>query len=246
MLLAQSDQQQDLLNEVRAIRPKFQSPASLSRDGSTAEENTSVDEPKYAPELNDSPTRTHHQSSIFSDSVSYHTPKRRPSEYGRLEVKNFSTRFNVTVGIPRLTSKHNGPLQPDYILARAVSDTGSANSTISHKMITRHNIGHLTQKLGRKKEWTLADGNGKMTSEATVKLTWYNTHDAMRSYTTEFYIVEVDIYDILLGGDFYREYGPLKGDGSKEQFMMGHFDIPWRSRGTLYFSLPSSLESSIT
>jgi hypothetical protein len=161
-------------------------------------------------------------------------------------VKNFSTRFNVTVGIPRLTSKHNEPPQPDYILARAVSDTGSANSTISHKMITRHNIGHLTQKLGRKKEWTLADGNGKMNSEATVKLTWYNTHDAMRSYTTEFYIVEVDIYDILLGGDFYREYGPLKGDGSKEQFMMGHFDIPWRSRGTLYFSLPSSLESFIT
>jgi hypothetical protein len=104
----------------------------------------------------------------------------------------------------------------------------------------------LTQKLGRKTEWTLADGNGKMTSEANVKLTWYNTHDAMRSYTTEFYVVGVDIYDILLGGDFYREYGPLKGDGSKEQFMMGHFDIPWRSKGTFYFSLPSFLESFIT
>lgn len=157
-------------------------------------------------------------------------PQKLPSQQGPLKVEKYSTLFNLVVCVPqRSASPSEVPLEPLMFFAKAVLDTGSAKNMISEEVIGAHKFEHLVERLKKEVVLTLGDGVGVMTSVAIVKLTWYNTHDAMRTYTTTFHVVQSEIFDMLLGKEFYAQYGAPLRDTSKEM-MMGFFSLPQRSK----------------
>jgi len=163
-------------------------------------------------------------SSVASDTTLKAEQLSMPSENAKLKVEKFSTVFNVMVCIPK-PSGPLPPLTPDIIFARAVLDTGCAWNIISQKKIMRHRFEYLKQRLNHKKTLTLGDGKTPMSSESVVTLSWYNTHDAMKSYTTVFYVVELerDHFDMLLGKEFYQEHGAPQSKAPTEEYMMMGF-----------------------
>lgn len=162
-----------------------------------------------------------------SDSVQY-SPKGFESRLP--EPETHATLFNVVVAVPNPDFTPENKLRPQYICARTKLDTGSARNLISESMVTRNKLQHLKRKLDTGAEWILGDGKSKLNSEYIIELTWYNTHDAMRSYLTKFYVVAPDMIDLVLGKEHYKDNGV---PGYTTEYYLGFFDLVTRPRGKL-------------
>lgn len=103
---------------------------------------------------------------------------------------------------------------------------------ISEMKIAHHKFECLKHELDKEKTWTLGDGRTQISSSSMVTLTWHNTYDAMKTYTMDFYVVEADFFDMLLGKEFYQVHGaPLRKATTEEYMMMGILDPIRRLKG---------------
>ncbi|CZR56647.1 uncharacterized protein PAC_06536 [Phialocephala subalpina] len=160
-----------------------------------------------------------------SNSLQYSS---KTSESKLPEPEIHPTLFNVVVAIPDPGLTPETALRPQYICARTKLDTGSKRNLISERMVSQYRFEYLKRKLDRREERAVGDGKSTTSSECTIELTWYNTHDTMRSYRTMFYVVAPDIFDLLLGEEHFRHNGV---PGYTTEYCLGFFELIKRPRG---------------
>jgi hypothetical protein len=84
------------------------------------------------------------------------------------------------------------------------------------------------QELAKEETWILGNGKTEMTSRSMVKLTFYNTKKSTRTYSEDFYVVDSELFDMVLGVEFFKTH---RNFNSASAYMASIFAQVPRSTG---------------
>jgi len=106
-----------------------------------------------------------------------------------------------------------------HIPLRAKMDTGCDHNLVSMDILRREGIKEDQIEIGEEIELTGLEGT-KYTLKKKITFTWYLKRN-MKSRVGDFYIVEDDTFDVILGAHFWG------GSGGKSALFLQR---PWKSK----------------